>query len=195
MYRIFSVYACTCLIVLLPLTKTESISHLPLILEGLAVIVLLSYGGDKLLPDFTDGHLAWRLSHGYSASRYLLTHIGSCLWTTITPLTLVFFSIQWAIYPLPKTLLLTGSFIITCLTTISWGLLLALVQGRFNQSWVGLMVAPLTIPQLLFSENLVYSLADFDQARYYLGMQGGLSLMSLAISIALAPVVIRNLDW
>jgi hypothetical protein len=192
--RPLTTYLCASLVLLLPLTQTGFLPSLPLILYGLAVVVLLSHGNDVVQPDFLDGHLAWLLSHGQSPSRYFLNQLGRSLLAGALPLTGAFSSLCLGAYPGSTVLILAGSFLVTCVTLLCWGILFALAQGQQNQSLMGIVLAPLAIPNLLIAESLLSS-GIATEAIYYLGMQGGLMLISIGLSTGLAPLVIQNLDW
>ncbi|AIK97144.1 hypothetical protein [Candidatus Odyssella acanthamoebae] len=183
------------LVVLLPLTQGDFSPSITLLLYGLAVIVVLSQVSDRVYPDLQDGHLAWLLSHGTSPFSYFLTNLMNSIGQIAAPLTLGFASIHLFIYPPPSVAVIAFSFLMTCTALLCWGLILTLAQGHNGQSLLNVMIAPLAIPNLLIAESLISTVAVEGEASYYLGMQFGITLVSFGLSLCLAPLVIRNLDW
>ncbi len=184
------------LVILLPLTQGQFSPTITLLLYGLAVIVVLSYGSDCVQPDLQDGHLAWLLSHRTSPFSYFFKNLINSIGRIVLPLTLGFASLHLFIYSISEVMVIAFSFFMTCTALLCWGLILTLTQGPFpGQSLLGIMLAPLAIPNLLIAESLISTIAVGGEASYYLGMQLGMMLVSFGLSICLAPLVIRNLDW
>lgn len=193
--RPVATYLCASLVVLLPLTQGDFLPVITVLLYGLAIIVLLSHVGDRVQRDLLDGHLAWLMSHGQSPAGYFTKQLLASLLDSVVPLTLAFIGIQVFSQPVPVVIILACSFMMTCLTIICWGLVLVLAQGHQTESMMGIVLAPLAIPNLLIAESLISTIAVSGNASYYLGMQLGIMLVSVGLSVCLAPLVIRNLDW
>jgi hypothetical protein len=193
--RPVATYSCASLVVLLPLTQGQFLPAITVLLYGLAIIVLLSHVGDQVQRDLLDGHLAWLISHGQSPVGYFIKQLLASLLDSVIPLTLAFVCIQLFSQPFSIIIILAGSFLMTCLTMVCWGLILVLAQGRHTESMMGIVLAPLAIPNLLIAESLISTVAVSSNASYYLGMQLGIMLVSMGLSVCLAPLVIRNLDW
>jgi hypothetical protein len=183
------------LVVLLPLTQGEFSPSITLLLYGLALIVMLSHVNDRVYPDLQDGHLAWLLSHGTSPFSYFLKNLINSIGQIAAPLALGFTSFHLFIYPISSVTIIAFSFLITCIALLCWGLIFTLAQGSNGQSLLNIMVAPMAIPNLLIAESLISTVAVEGEASYYLGMQCGITLVSFGLSLCLAPLVIRNLDW
>ncbi|MBW8309511.1 MAG: hypothetical protein K0M45_07765 [Candidatus Paracaedibacteraceae bacterium] len=184
------------LVILLPLTQGQFSPTITLLLYGLAVIVVLSHGSDCVSPDLQDGHLGWLLSHGTSPFSYFFKNLINSIGRIVIPLTLGFASIHLFIYPLIDVIVTAFSFLMTCTALLCWGLILTLAQGHAQgQSLLSVMLAPMAIPNLLIAESLISTIAVGGEASYYLGMQLGMMLVSFGLSLCLAPLVIRNLDW
>ncbi len=188
-------YLCASLVVLMPLTQGEFSQIITLLLYGLAIVVLLSHISDVIQPDLLEGHLAWLLSHGTLPSAYFLQQMGQGLRQLVLPLTLAFSGIHLFVYSTLSLGFLILSFFLTCLTMLGWGIILSLSQGKQSQSFITMAVAPLAIPNLLIAEAIISTIAVHGDPVYYIGMQGGLMLVSLGLCGGLASLVIRNLEW
>lgn len=183
------------LVVLLPLTQGAFSPFVTMVLYGLAVIILLSHISDGILPDYKDDHLAWLLCHGQNLTSHFLKRQITLLMGVVIPVSLSFMAIHLFAYSLYTSLILSCSFILTGVSILCWGGVLALAQGRQSNSILGMVLAPLFIPNLLIADALVAALASSGQPEYYLSMQFGLALVSMGASACLVPLVTQNMDW
>jgi ABC-type transport system involved in cytochrome c biogenesis permease component len=192
--KLITVYLMVGVICTFPLAGTSAQDHIPFILGLVGVIIFMSQFQATFAEDFQDDHLAWCLAHKISP----LKLVTQKLWHSILNLTLplcaayVFNLIFW-VEPTVLPLYLTA-FTLTLLGLSGWALLLTFPQGK-NQSILIVFILPLAIPSLLVSQSLFSAIALGQEASYYLAMNGGLALFSIALSLLLSPLAIRSISW
>ncbi len=177
-----------------PLSQSSVHLHIPFVLAILGIVVFMSQFQSVFFDDFQDDHLAWCLAHQLSPLQLISQKLINSLFFLIIPLSIAY--TLNLLFWIPARLLFSHllAFSLTLLSLSGWSLLLTLAQGK-NQSVLILFILPLAIPSLLITQSLFSAIALGHEASYYLAMQGGLALFSIAISALLSPLVIRSISW
>jgi ABC-type transport system involved in cytochrome c biogenesis permease component len=177
------------------LDEAKSFFLTPLfIIQGICLITVLIQVDPVFRGDVCDGFLEmWVANYPLSVHYYLGRHVfillGSILPTIILGALIA-----------PALDFLT-SFLFSCLNlttailTSLWGSSIALLLARnydIGQSLIGTILVPIfLIPPLLIGATLLQEVITSSLVLSHLWLYGGVSLLSIAVNLALAPFVIR----
>jgi len=155
--------------------------------------------------DFSDGYIIWLKGKEGILRSYFLAKILGSIPLFIAPILLLslgcFVFLGW-VAPIEVILPFFINNLLSLLTVLCWGSLFQLLIGRSNlnkqgslgTSLLSLLLLPLLIPTFLVGWEWINALVRGDYWGYYLGMQGGLFMASLATGLGLAPLVIKHTE-
>jgi len=186
------------LIMVLPVSSTNEAKSflLPplLMIQGICLVTVLMQVDPIFRTDVHDGFLeTWLANHGLSVRYYLGRHLlifFEIIVPAVTLATLLAPSLTW-----PNHFLFLCLNLVIAILTSLWSSSIALLLTRnhdIGQSLVGMVLVPLfLIPQLLIGETILQEMITSAIALSHLWLYGGVSLLSMAINLALAPIIIR----
>lgn len=172
------------------------------LLFGVSLLFVTLDQQSQFLDDWRDGYLNWLKVHGQNLRSYFFVKVLTKFIIQLFPLlglTLLFFmvmsiSFSYIIYFLCLSLSLG---IVIC-----WGSLLAALlgvsdhkgEGETSTYFMGFLLLPLLIPTILVGIECMKALVMGQFCGYYLGMQLGLFVVTLSLSLALAPFVLNQVE-
>lgn len=152
--------------------------------------------------DFSDGYLTWLKGREGMLRSYFLAKIMGGFFLAVLPIVLLSL-FSCILMEIDKSLMIPFSLnaLLSLSTALCWGSLFQLLiggnqsnQGSLSTSLLSLLLVPLMVPTCLVGWEWINALVRGDYWGYYLGMQGGLLLASLSISLGLAPLIIKNTE-
>lgn len=186
------------LIILLPTlqmqgTEAFSLTHL-LILQGLCLICVIMQVDPLLRSDVDDGFLElWLGNQGLGFQYYTVRQILIFLEISVPVVVLM-----WLLGP---SLSVIGQIMFCALGVVNmliaslWASSMSLLLARthdIGQSLVGMVLAALLlIPQLLVGEVILEELTINTIAMSHLWLYAGVSIISIALNLSLAPIIVR----
>lgn len=186
------------LIIVLPAVSTreaESFLLTPLLMiQGVCLITVLMQVNPVFRLDIHDGFLeAWIANQGASIAYYSGRHLLILLEIIVPAVALATFfapSLTW-----PNQFAFLCLNLIAAILTSLWGSSIALLLARNHdngQSLVGMILTLLfLIPQILMGEVILQEMTTSAIALSHLWLYGGISLFSMALNLALAPIIVR----
>jgi hypothetical protein len=174
-------------------TATFLLIHL-LILQGLCIICVIMQVDPLLRSDVEEGFLdLWLGNQGLGFQYYMVRQIFIGLEISLPVVMLLVL--------LMPTLSVTGKMVfcilsfVNMLITSLWASSLSLLLAKthdIGQSLVGMVLAALLlIPQLLIGETILEALAINTIAMSHLWLYAGVSIISIALNLSLAPSIVR----
>lgn len=186
------------IIILLPASRTSeagSFLLMPLlIIQGICLITVLIQVDPIFRTDVHDGFLeTWLANQGSSVRYYLGRHFLILLEIIAPAVTLSLLlapSLTWS-----NQIVFLGLNLVTAILTSLWSSSMALLLAKnhdIGQSLIGMILVPLfLIPQLLIGEVILEEISTSAIALSHLWLYGGVSLVSMALNLSLAPIIIR----
>jgi hypothetical protein len=174
-------------------TATFLLIHL-LILQGLCIICVIMQVDPLLRSDVEEGFLdLWLGNQGLGFQYYMVRQLFIGL-EIILPVVMLLVLLMPTLSVTGKMVFCILSFVnmlITSLWASSLSLLLAKTHD-IGQSLVGMVLAALLlIPQLLVGETILEALAITTIAMSQLWLYAGVSIISIALNLSLAPSIVR----
>lgn len=180
--------------------------------EGQALIFMITFNFillSTLIPsyfsgDFSDGYLTWLKGREGLLRSYFLAKIVGGIFLLILPILLLSLISCFLMGSHTSTGILIPfmlNSLLSLLTALCWASLFQLLlggsqtnHGNLNTSLLSLLLVPLMVPTCLVGWEWINALVREGYWGYYLGMQGGLFMASLSISLGLAPLIIRHTE-
>jgi len=150
--------------------------------------------------DLQEGYMNWLKVQGQNLRTYFFVKVFAKYVTQLVPLMLMtllfFFSLSISFSYMVYFLCLGFSLgIVVC-----WGSLLGILFGQSSQRgmsssyFFGFLLLPLLIPTILVGVECMKALVMGQFCGYYLGMQAGLFMVTLSVSLVLAPFVLNQVE-
>lgn len=155
--------------------------------------------------DFADGYINWLKARDETLHAYFLAKIVGGIPLFIIPIVLLSLGCLFSM-DLEGALNSLCPFVLhstlSLFTALCWGCLFQLVVGGTNlaqncslgTSLLSLLLIPIMVPTILVGWEFINALVQGNYWGYYLGMQGGLLIASLAMGLGLAPVIIKHTE-
>lgn len=165
-----------------------------LMIQGICLITVLMQVDPVFRTDVHDGFLeTWIANQGLSVRYYLGRHFLIFLEIVAPAVALSLLlapPLTW-----PSQIVFLGLNLVTVILTSLWSSSMALLLAKnhdVGQSLIGMILVPLfLIPQLLIGEAILEAVATSAIALSHLWLYGGISLVSMAFNLALAPLIVR----
>lgn len=196
-----------CLSILVKSDGSQTSQIQTLILIVVFNFILLS----TLIPsyfedDFSDGYITWLKGKDGMLRYYFLAKVLGGVALYIAPILLLSlgcFVLLGGVAAIDVIFPFFISNLLSLLTVLCWGSLFQLLiggsnlnkQGSLGTSLLSLLLLPLLIPTFLVGWEWINVLVRGEYWGYYLGMQGGLFMASLAAGLGLAPLIIKHTEF
>lgn len=186
------------LIILLPASRTneaDSLLLVPLLMiQGICLLTTLMQVDPIFRTDVHDGFLEiWLANQGLGVCYYLGRHFLIFFEVIVPAVALSLLLAPPLAWP-NNVVFLTLNLIMAILVSL-WSSSMALLLARnhdIGQSLIGMILVPLfLIPQLLIGEVIIEEISTSTIAFSHLWLYGGVSLVSMAFNLGLAPIIVR----
>lgn len=190
---------------LLCFSSHPSSLDLPPVIYGLSLLYLITLVPSIFQDDIHGDYLTWIRTNLQSSNIVLVSYFGSKILTSyilyVCPILFLNLLLIHSLN-LDQIGLYTLSFSLSAGITLCWASLFQLLfeNGLANQyslslsSLLSLLTIPLLIPTLLVSIECLKAIVMGEYCGYYLGMQGGLFLATLAATLTLSPFIINQIE-
>ena len=170
-----------------------SLTHL-LILQGLCLVCVIMQVDPLLRSDVDEGFLElWLANQGLGFQYYIVRQLLIVLDVNF-PIIILLVLLMPSLSFVGKMVFCILSFVNMCITSL-WASSLSLLLAKthdIGQSLVGMVLAGLLlIPQLLIGETILEGLAINIIAMSHLWLYAGVSIISIALNLSLAPTIVR----
>lgn len=161
-------------------------------------LLLFSLIPDYFQDDLKNHYTSWFQNNDSSLRSYFFIKLLAGLTQFILPITCISLlillmsslSLNYFAYTLGIFIYLT--------TLLAWGCFFQILIGNsftsLQNTLQPLLTLPILIPLILVSSEFMKALAHNDHWEYYLGMQIGLCLMSITMTLAFIPIIARHLE-